>query len=89
MQSDHPLITAILPVPTSSGAFMSADRTGKVYIWDVKKPDPVITLIPPEDTGTVGQNERNAKVITALDTLRPNFVVSGTYGQGMNVWDLR
>ena len=83
MQTDQSLITAIIAVPTSSLAFLTADRSGKIYIWDARSSNPVITLLPPEDSAA------NASVVTALDTLEPNFVLSGTYGQGINVWDLR
>lgn len=78
------MITAISAVPTSPVAFLTADRSGKIYIWDARVSKPVITLLPPEIEAA-----QNEGVITCLDTLDPNFVVAGTYGQGVNVWDLR
>lgn len=88
MQTDHTMITAISAVPTSALAYLSADRSGKIYIWNVKSPSPrpVVVLIPAPNATT---SSPNAGVITCLDTLDPNFVLAGTYGQGVSVWDLR
>ena len=85
LQTEHSIITAISSVPASDQAFLTADKSGEVSLWQVNAGKPAATLMPPSTSGDV----KNASVITCLEVLANNLILAGTYGQGINVWDLR
>lgn len=84
MQTTHVMITFLVSMGTGSRAFLSADKSGFVFLWDVQKPEKLATLKPPH----ASSNEPNLGVITCLEVVG-HLVLAGAYGQGINVWDLR
>ena len=46
----------------------------------------VAKLLPPEDVASAGPN---AAVVTCLEVVGDSLLVAGTYGQGINIWNLR
>lgn len=81
------MMTSLTAMPTMSRAFLTAHKTGVVYLWDTNNcAAPVATMLPPHygDPPAGG----NLGVVTCLEILG-RLVLAGAFGQGVNVWDLR
>ena len=88
LQTNQQVITAIAVSPINNSIFLTADKNGEIALWraGASPSMSMAKLLPPEKGESAGPN---AAVVTCLEVVGDRLVVAGTYGQGLNIWDLR
>lgn len=87
-QTNQAITTAMAISPTNNQIFLTADKNGEIAVWRIGAAPSMsmAKMLPPETTPESGPN---AAVVTCLEIVGDVFILAGTYGQGVNVWDLR